>query len=125
MSITKLNKILTDSVADLKAKGLAKGDEMVITGMKPANGKKSVRYFVKGYSDKQFVKMNSNSYLGMSLHSDVMKAEEEATNEFGVGPGAVRFISGTYKHHIELEEKLAKFHGKESGMIFSSAYVTS
>jgi glycine C-acetyltransferase len=125
MSITKLNKILTDSVADLKAKGSAKGDEMVITGIKPAEGRKSVRYFVEGYGEKEFVKMNSNSYLGMSLHPEVMKAEEEATNEFGVGPGAVRFISGTYKHHIELEEKLAKFHGKESGMIFSSGYVTS
>ncbi len=125
MSITKLNKILTDSVADLKAKGSAKGDEMVITGMKPATGDKSVRYFVEGYGDKEFVKMNSNSYLGMSLHPEVIKAEEEATREFGVGPGAVRFISGTYKHHIELEKKLAKFHGKESGMIFSSAYVTS
>ena len=45
--------------------------------------------------------MNSNSYLGMSIHPKVMKAEEEATREFGVGPGAVRFISGTYKHHIE------------------------
>ncbi len=125
MSITKLNKILTDSVADLKVKGSAKGDEMVITGMKPAEGKNSVRYFVEGYGDKEFVKMNSNSYLGMSLHPEVMKAEEKATKEFGVGPGAVRFISGTYKYHIELEEKLAKFHGKESGMIFSSAYVTS
>ena len=108
MSITKLNKILTDSVADLKAKGSAKGAEMVITGMKPAEGEKSVRYFVEGYGDKEFVKMNSNSYLGMSLHPEVMKAEEEATREFGVGPGAVRFISGTYKHHVELEEKLAK-----------------
>ena len=125
MSITKLNKILNDTVADLKTKGSAKGDEMVITGMKPAAGEKSVRYFVEGYGDKEFVKMNSNSYLGMSLHPEVIKAEEEATREFGVGPGAVRFISGTYKHHIELEKKLAKFHGKESGMIFSSAYVTS
>jgi len=125
MSITKLNKILTDSVADLKAKGSAKGDEMVITGMKPAEGEKSVRYFVEGYGDKEFVKMNSNSYLGMSLHPEVIKAEEEATRKFGVGPGAVRFISGTYKHHIELEKKLAKFHSKESGMLFSSAYVTS
>ncbi|MFC1784168.1 aminotransferase class I/II-fold pyridoxal phosphate-dependent enzyme [Candidatus Neomarinimicrobiota bacterium] len=125
MSITKLNKILTDSVAELKAKGSAKGAEMVITGMKPAEGENSVRFFVEGYGNREFVKMNSNSYLGMSLHPEVIKAEEKATREFGVGPGAVRFISGTYKHHIELEEKLAKFHGKESGMIFSSAYVTS
>jgi len=125
MSIERLNKVLTDAVNDLKEKGTAKADEMVITGMKPAEGNKGVRYFVEGYGDKEFVKMNSNSYLGMSLHPEVIKAEEEASQEYGVGPGAVRFISGTYKHHIELEEKLAKFHGKESGMIFSSAYVTS
>ncbi len=125
MSIKKLNKVLTDAVNDLKEKGTAKADEMVITGMKPAEGKKGVRYFVKGYGDREFIKMNSNSYLGMSLHPEVIKAEEEASREFGVGPGAVRFISGTYKKHIELEDKLAKFHDKESGMIFSSAYVTS
>lgn len=125
MSIERLNKVLTDAVNDLKEKGTAKADEMVITSMKPAEGDKGVRYFVEGYGDKEFVKMNSNSYLGMSLHPEVIKAEEQASQEFGVGPGAVRFISGTYKHHIELEEKLAKFHGKEAGMIFSSAYVTS
>jgi len=125
MSIEKLNKVLTDAVNDLKEKGTAKADEMVINGMKPTEGGKGVRYFVKGFGDREFVKMNSNSYLGMSLHPEVIKAEEEASQKFGVGPGAVRFISGTYKHHIELEEKLAKFHSKESGMIFSSAYVTS
>ncbi|NOZ08416.1 MAG: aminotransferase class I/II-fold pyridoxal phosphate-dependent enzyme, partial [FCB group bacterium] len=125
MSITKLNKILSSAVAELNEKGTAKGRETVITGMKPAEGANGVRYFVEGYGDREFVKMNSNSYLGMSLHPEVIKAEEEATRRFGVGPGAVRFISGTYKQHIELEEKLAEFHGKEAGMIFSSAYVTS
>ena len=125
MSIERLNKVLTENVNALKEKGTAKADEMVITGIKPAEGGKGVRYFVEGYGDKEFVKMNSNSYLGMSLHPEVIKAEEKASRDYGVGPGAVRFISGTYKHHVELEEKLAKFHGKESGMIFSSAYVTS
>ena len=125
MSITKLNKILIDNVSDLKTKGIAKGDEMVIAGIKSAEGEKGVRYFVEGYGNTEFIKMNSNSYLGMSLHPEVMKAEEKATREFGVGPGAVRFISGTYKHYVDLEEKLAKFHNKESCMIFSSAYVTS
>jgi len=69
--------------------------------------------------------MNSNSYLGMSLRKDVIEAEEAAAKEFGVGPGAVRFISGTYKVHTQLEERLAKFHNREAGVIFSSAYVTS
>lgn len=68
--------------------------------------------------------MNSNSYLGLSLRDDMIKAEEEGTREFGVGPGAVRFISGTFKAHRDLEHKLAAFHGREDAMIFSAAYVT-
>jgi glycine C-acetyltransferase len=36
----------------------------------------------------------------------------------------VRFISGTYDVHLELEAALAAFHGREAGMIFSSAYAT-
>jgi glycine C-acetyltransferase len=36
----------------------------------------------------------------------------------------VRFISGTCLVHTELEEKLARFHGREAGMLMSSAYAT-
>jgi glycine C-acetyltransferase len=69
--------------------------------------------------------MNSNSYLGLPMRKDMIKAEEKGAKDFGVGPGAVRFINGTFKSHIELENKLADFHGREEGMIFSSAYATS
>jgi glycine C-acetyltransferase len=53
-----------------------------------------------------------------------MRAEEQGTEMFGAGPGAVRFISGTYAPHVELERRLAAFHGRDAGMIFSSAYAT-
>jgi glycine C-acetyltransferase len=125
MSILKLNDTLQLELDDLYKTGTAKGKEMVITGVKPAEGNKGPRYFVEGKGDKEFLRMNANSYLGMSLRQDVIEAEEKAAREFGVGPGAVRFISGTYKSHTVLEEKLAKFHNREAGMIFSSAYVTS
>ena len=67
--------------------------------------------------------MNSNSYLGMGMRGDVITAEEATVARFGAGPGAVRFISGTYETHIQLERRLAAFHGREAGMIFSAAYV--
>jgi glycine C-acetyltransferase len=70
------------------------------------------------------MRMNSNSYLGLGLRSDVIAAEEEGSRAYGAGPGAVRFISGTYDVHVELERKLAAFHGREAAMIFSSAYAT-
>ena len=125
MSLKKLNDALQVELDGLYKTGSAKGKEMVITGVKPAEGNKGPRYYVEGEGDKEFLKMNANSYLGMSLRKDVIEAEEKAAREFGVGPGAVRFISGTYKAHTVLEEKLAKFHNREAGMIFSSAYVTS
>lgn len=125
MSVLKLNKVLIKHVEDLKAKGIAKGAEKVITKVIQASGEKGPRFMVEGFGNKEFIKMNSNSYLGLSLRKDVAQAEEHGTATYGAGPGAVRFISGTYKPHIELEAKLAKFHGREAGMIFSSAYVTS
>lgn len=125
MSVKNLNNALGRALNELKARGTAKGKEMVITGVKSAGGKNGPRYYIEGEGDKEFIKMNANSYLGMSLRKDVIEAEEEAARQFGVGPGSVRFISGTYRAHIELEEKIAKFLDREAAMLFSSAYVTS
>ena len=125
MPLEKLGKTLQENLDDLARSGRAKGEEKIIVRVKKAEGKKGPRYFLQGWDDREFIKMNSNSYLGMSLREDIIAAEEAAAREFGVGPGAVRFISGTHQPHIELEDRLARFHGREAGMIFSSAYVTS
>ena len=68
--------------------------------------------------------MNANSYLGLSLLREVQEAEERAVHAYGTGPGAVRFISGTWAPHVELEQRLAAFHGRGKAIIFSSAYST-
>ncbi len=125
MSSIKLDIVLKNAINTMNEKGTSKGDEMVVTGIKHAEGKKGPRYFIEGKGDQEFIKMNSNSYLGMSLNQNVIKAEEDAARIFGAGPGAVRFISGTHEAHIKLERKIAKFHGRQAAMIFSSAYVTS
>ena len=125
MPVMNLNSALGQTLNELKAKGTTKGKEMVTTSVKQPEGKNGPRYFIEGEGEKEFVKMNANSYLGMSLRKDVIEAEENASKKFGAGPGAVRFISGTYGPHIELEKKLASFLNREAAMLFSSAYVTS
>lgn len=125
MATDKLVKVLEAHLKELEEKGTLKGKEMVITGVIPAKGEKGPRYTVEGMGDKEFIKMNANSYLGMSLRKDIIEAEERAAKAFGAGPGAVRFISGTYKPHIDIEKKLAEFHSRPAAMILSSAYVTS
>lgn len=125
MGLDKLNKALSAQVEELESSGRAKGKEKVITKIIPPKKGKGPRYLLEEYGDKEFIRMNSNSYLGLSLRKDMIKAEEKGAKEFGVGPGAVRFIAGTHKAHTNLEERLANFHEREEGMIFSSAYMTS
>jgi glycine C-acetyltransferase len=124
MPINRLDAVLTKHVADLEERGTAKGTESVVTEViRPRDGK-GPRFRLEGEGDREFVRMNSNSDLGMSLRDEVIAAEEEAAQQYGAGPGAVRFISGTYDAHVALEHRLAQFHGREAAMIFSSAYAT-
>ncbi|MFH1763486.1 MAG: aminotransferase class I/II-fold pyridoxal phosphate-dependent enzyme [Gemmatimonadota bacterium] len=124
MPLDRMTKVLRDHVSDLEAKGTAKGAELVVTKAIPPSGNRGPRFLLEGEGEKEFLRMNSNSYLGMSLRPEIMRAEEEGTARYGAGPGAVRFISGTYDVHTELERALATFHGREEAMIFSSAYAT-
>jgi glycine C-acetyltransferase len=124
MPTERFAQALTRELAALAERGTRKGAESVITRLLPPADGRGPRYLLEGEGARPFLKMNSNNYLGMSGHPGVIAAEEDATREFGAGPGAVRFISGTYAVHIELERRLAAFHGRESGMLFSSAYAT-
>ncbi|MGB3564460.1 MAG: aminotransferase class I/II-fold pyridoxal phosphate-dependent enzyme [Thermoanaerobaculia bacterium] len=125
MATDRIEKVLAHELEELEKQGSLKGREKVITELLPATGDEGPRYLLEGEGDRRFLCMNSNSYLGMSLLQEIIEAEEGAARAFGTGPGAVRFISGTYHPHIELERRLAEFHGREACMIFSSAYATS
>jgi glycine C-acetyltransferase len=122
MPTDRFQAALSNELAALRYRGTLKGAEPVITRVLPAQGERGPRYLLAGEGDKLFLKMNSNNYLGLALHPELIHAEEAASKAFGVGPGAVRFISGTYQAHLDLEARLAAFHGRESAMIFSSAY---
>jgi glycine C-acetyltransferase len=122
--IEKLEKRLSSDLEQLKEEGRNKGKESIIVDVKKASGKFGPRYFIKGYGEKPFIRMNSNSYLGLSLREDLLEAETRESESSGIGPGAVRFISGTFRVHRNLEKKLAEFHGREEAMLFNSAYTT-
>ncbi len=119
----KISPILNEKLCSLKESGRLKGAEKVIIDtIPPHDGHGRKIELSDGSSVLNFA---SNSYLGISNDPRLIKAEHEASLKFGVGPGAVRFISGTQKPHIKLERRLAEFYKKEAAMIFSSAYAAN
>jgi len=124
MSTVNLDHALMQEIEALQEEGRAKAPERIIVDYIPAAGEKGPRYILKGLN-RQFIRMNSNSYLSLSNHDDMIEAADEATRKFGVGPGAVRFIDGTFSYHVELEERIARFLGKPAAKIFNSAYTSN
>ncbi len=122
MGLKKLEKLLEDSLKHLEEEGRLKGKEFIITDIKKTDDVMGPRYYLKGKGEKPFIRMNSNSYLGLSLRDDIISAGERAARQYGTGPGAVRFISGTFHIHRQLEQRLAKFHLRDDAILFNSAY---
>ena len=122
MPMDRLTGVVEGLVAGLEEQGTAKGAEVVVREVIPPRDGHGPRFLLEGQGDRPFIRMNANSYLGLSLHPEVIEAEEVTARAMGAGPGAVRFIAGTHAQHVALERALAAFHGREEGMIFSSAY---
>jgi glycine C-acetyltransferase len=124
MPFDRIRQALSHELETLESQGRRKGAETVVSEVVPADGARGPRVRLAGQGDRLFLRMNSNGYLGMALRPELAQAEARATARFGVGPQAVRFISGTFAPHRALEERLAAFHARPACMVFSSAYAT-
>ena len=124
MALGRLDEALKAELRRLEDEGRSKAPERVISGRIPAEGAPGQRFLLQGY-DRPFLRMNSNSYLSLSFHPALLQAADQACHRFGVGPGAVRFIDGTFAPHAALEERIARFVGTPAARIFNSAYTAN
>lgn len=77
------------------------------------------------YEGRQIILLSSNNYLGLATHPDLIQAAVQATEQYGVGSGASRLISGTLPPHSRLERALADFQDTESALLFGSGYLAN
>ena len=74
---------------------------------------------------KKVIMAGSNNYLGLTSHPEVKEAAIKAIEKYGTGCSGSRYLTGTLDLHIELEDRLAKFFGKEKVLLFSTGYQTA
>ncbi len=74
---------------------------------------------------RKIVMAGSNNYLGLTADPRVKEAAKKALEKYGTGCSGSRYLTGTLDLHIELEEKMAKFFGKEAVLLFSTGYQTA
>jgi len=74
---------------------------------------------------RKLIMIGSNNYLGLTTHPRVKEAAIAAIKKYGTGCTGSRFLNGTLQIHLELEERLAQFVGKEKALVFSTGFQTN
>ncbi len=74
---------------------------------------------------RKIIMAGSNNYLGLTSDPRVKEAAIKAIEKYGTGCSGSRYLTGTLDLHIEFEEKLAKFLGKEAVLLFSTGFQTA
>ena len=72
---------------------------------------------------KRMTMMCSNEYLGLSSHPQVRRAAQAAVDKWGTSPCGSRLANGSRGYHVELEEALAAFLGKEACHVSVAGYM--
>lgn len=71
---------------------------------------------------KRMIMLGSNNYMGLTNHPEVKQAAIDAVTKYGSGCTGSRFLNGTLDIHVELEEVLAEWLGKEAALVFSTGF---
>ncbi len=74
---------------------------------------------------KKVLMFGSNSYLGLTSHPRVKEGAIKAVEKYGSGCAGSRFLNGTLDIHIELENRLARFVGKEETIVYSAGFLVN
>jgi glycine C-acetyltransferase len=86
------------------------------------DGPQGAYFMVDG---RRVLNLCSNNYLGFANLPELKRAAREAIDVYGVGPGAVRSISGTQRIHLDLEEKLAAFKHAEACIVLQGGFIAN
>ena len=74
---------------------------------------------------RRLVSFSCNDYLGLSQHSAVIEAAQQAIAQYGAGAGASRLVTGNHPLYDALEAALATYKHTEAACVFGSGYLAN
>lgn len=77
------------------------------------------------FQGKNIISLASVDYFNFAQDPEIKKAACAAIRRFGAGGFSSRFSMGNLRVHMDLEEKLAAFMGKECVLLFNSGYLAN
>lgn len=108
----RTSKFLQEQLEPIKANDL-------YAYFRPIQSKQDTEVMIDG---KRVLMFGSNSYLGLTIDPRIIEASQKALAKYGTGCAGSRFLNGTLDIHVELEEKLADYVGKEAAILFSTGF---
>jgi 8-amino-7-oxononanoate synthase len=113
----------TDIALFEKCRQFTRADEVKAQGLypyfKPISESEDTVVTIEG---QRRIMLGSNNYLGLTHHPKVLEAASRALHIYGSGCTGSRFLNGTLDLHVQLEQALAEFVGKEDCIVFSTGY---
>ncbi len=73
---------------------------------------------------REMIMLSSNDYLGLSFHPKVVEAGRAALLKWGTSTTGARPSNGSRTYHVELEQKIATFLGREACHIHAAGYLS-
>jgi 8-amino-7-oxononanoate synthase len=74
------------------------------------------------HAGRELVMLGSNNYLGLTNHPEIKEAATIALAIYGTGCAGSRLLNGSLDFHVQLEEQLAAFLGREAALTFSTGF---
>lgn len=117
--MNRIETDITEELARLKDRGLRR----VLRSIESAQGPRVRVKDSEGENrPKEQLLLCSNDYLGLANHPAIKEALARGIDEYGVGAGASRLVSGTMAPHSLLEECIKDFFSAEAALLFNSGY---
>jgi 8-amino-7-oxononanoate synthase len=108
---------------DERIRGYGDAKRLMALGLyqyfRPIESEQDTEVVVNG---RTLLMFGSYRYLGLTNHPKVKEAAARALAKYGTACAGSRFLNGTLDIHVECEEKLASFVGKEAALLYSTGF---